>query len=63
MELVGLTQYLEQLAVQVKDFTKVKFRYWTDVLSGKKKLLEAQDGEQGDDWDGGGKKPPTSDGS
>jgi len=63
VELVGLAQYLTQLAVQVKDFTKVTFRYWTDVLSGKRKLLETREGEQGDDWDGGGKRPSTSDGS
>lgn len=58
VELVGLAQYLERLAVQVKDFSKVQFRYWMEVLSGEKKLV-LEDLEEGD----GDKKPSASGGS
>jgi len=43
VELVGLAKYLEKLAAEVDDFTKVKFRHWMDVLSGRKKLLEDEE--------------------
>lgn len=63
VELVGLTRYLEQLAVQVKDFTTVPFRYWMDVLSGKRKLVDKVEGSGGGDGGGddGDKKPAASD--
>jgi len=47
IELLGLASYLERLAIEVNDFSKVKFKYWTDVLAGKKALIkEDEDGKK-----------------
>eukprot|EP00979_Chaetoceros_neogracilis_P002453 scaffold430_cov234-Chaetoceros_neogracile.AAC.1 len=40
VELLGLATYLEKLAAEVDDFTKVRFKYWTDVMAGKKNLQD-----------------------
>ena len=54
IELMGLGTYLEKLALEVKDFTTVEFKYWQDVVAGKMKLLTK---EGGDDYaDGDDKK-------
>jgi ubiquitin-like domain-containing CTD phosphatase 1 len=42
VELVGLSNYLERLAVEVKDFTTIKMKYWQDVISGKKALIASK---------------------
>lgn len=41
VELIGLAQYL------AKDFMKVTFRYWTDVLSGRTTLQKTREEEKG----------------
>ncbi|GFH49280.1 HAD-superfamily subfamily IIID h [Chaetoceros tenuissimus] len=46
IELLGLASYLERLAIEVNDFTRVKFKYWTDVLSGKKALIKEDDNDK-----------------
>ncbi len=38
IELVGLSNYLEKLALEIKDFTTVEMKYWQDVVAGKKTL-------------------------
>jgi len=40
VELLGLATYLEKLAAEVDDFTKVLFKYWMDVMAGKKNLQD-----------------------
>ena len=42
VELLGLSNYLERLAVEVKDFTTIKMKYWQDVISGKKALIASK---------------------
>jgi len=55
VELIGLAQYLEQLAVKVRDFSIVKFQHWMDVLKGKTKLLENDEKNEKED-----KKPSAN---
>jgi ubiquitin-like domain-containing CTD phosphatase 1 len=43
VELLGLATYLVKLAAEVNDFTKVKFKYWTDVVAGKMALQDGND--------------------
>lgn len=61
IELMGLGTYLEKLALEVKDFTTVQFKYWQDVVAGKMKLLIK---EGGDDYaDGDDKKVAAKEGN
>jgi len=38
VQLLGLATYLEKLAAEVDDFTKVMFKDWMDVMAGKRNL-------------------------
>jgi ubiquitin-like domain-containing CTD phosphatase 1 len=44
-ELMGLTKYLEELAVAQVNFDDVDFNVWADVVSGKRSLLKEKDEE------------------
>ena len=41
-ELLGLTKYLEQVATAKVSFDEISFDVWTDVVSGKKPLVDKQ---------------------
>ena len=51
VELVGLSKYLEKLALEVKDFTTVEIKYWRDVVAGKKQLLNIEEGDNDESGD------------
>ena len=39
-ELLGLSRYLEELAISNVDFDQVEFEYWQEVVSGKRNLTD-----------------------
>lgn len=46
MELHLLAKYLEQLALKSENFEAVEFKYWMDVVSGKRTLSKSDDEEK-----------------